>query len=126
MVPCECMLGTAMTRLGNLLDAVEATKTNAGFVATTKKLLAEMRAELHAHQVEYKEQYCRAMVEIRKIDSINHAQQPLQTSVWTQGDERKMREEPEKKSSNKNKKPNVDGGVIVASAPPSKKKQKKK
>ncbi len=120
------MLGTAMTRLGTLLDAVEATKTNAGFAATTKKLLAEMRIELHAHQVEYKEQYCRAMVEIRKIDAINHAQQPLQTSVWTQGDERKIREKPEKKSaSTKNKKPNVDGGVMVASAP-SKKKQKKK
>ncbi len=129
MIPCECVLSASIIRLGTLLDTVEVAKNATAFTAATRKTLAEMHEELRLHQTDYKEQYARNMIEMRKQDAINHTQQPLQTSVWTQGDERKMREKPPRKTTKK--KLNMDGGIAATSskatkpkAPP-KKRQKK-
>jgi hypothetical protein len=129
MVPCECALTDAAVRLGTLLDTLEQAKTHAAFTTATKKVLAEMRSEHKLHLVDYKEQYARNMIEIRKLDAINNkggGELPVQTSVWTQGDERKIREKPVKKGAAANKKrPNLDGGVAVVGEAVKKKPSKK-
>jgi hypothetical protein len=90
---CACILHESTAELRRLLAKLEAqAQPNA---KDLKRALRAVEDSVKLHVTEFMPLYARNMVELSKMNVINIT--PVQTSVWKDGDEKKIREPPKKK-----------------------------